>query len=102
MIHLRTSCKSATKVFKTLERTQTGRQVDESELLPLVRHRDETTGVATVNRSAAALTSPHVHNVLYDVLDDVHISKAGVKQILNWVINEVYIPSFANIAHRLD
>lgn len=64
---------NAKKVFKTLERTNKGHQVDDSEVQPFVYDKDEATGVELGKPSSPAFTVPYVKNILCDVLDHSHI-----------------------------
>lgn len=51
---------------------------------------------------ATALTALDVQNIVLYVLDSAHLSKPGVNQMVEGVMNETDIPPSANITHQLD
>lgn len=92
--------RSVQTVFKTPDRTQTGRKADEDDVLAFVHTRDEATVTAPHNSLVTALTAQDVQNIVFDILDNAHRSKACVKRMAKEVINEVEILLSANIAHQ--
>lgn len=76
--------------------------MNEDDVLPLFHPRDEATTAAADSSLDAALTAPDVQNVVFYVLFNSHISKAGVKRMRNDVLHDVDMPTSAIIAHPLD